>query len=81
MYRLEYEDMIPVTEWFGSEVDAMKIVKRLKLKEYNIRFIHFPFIPDATNIDGNIDPDGNTIYGNEGATLHWLNRWATKGRS
>tara|TARA_R100001163_G_C5067460_1_gene206619 strand:- start:3776 stop:4024 length:249 start_codon:yes stop_codon:yes gene_type:complete len=82
MYRLEYDQMIPVTEWFRSHADAMKIVDKLKLERYKIRFVGFPFTPhpEKVDADGHLDPDGNRIFGEEGAILHWLNRWATGGR-
>ena len=89
MVRMEYEGppqnidtghtIVQIrVEWFRSRTDAMKRVETEGLSEdqYKIRWIGFRFTPTEGNTDGYSDPDGNIIRGEEGAILHWLNRFA-----
>ena len=48
----------------------------LSFDQYKIRWIGFRFTPTEGNTDNYPDPDGNIIRGEEGAILHWLNRFA-----
>ena len=80
MIRLEYVEKSQGrrVEWFRDKEDAMKRVRRENIKDgqYDMRFVGFRFSPSNSNTDTYSDPDGNLIQGEEGAVLHWLNRYA-----
>ena len=72
MYRLQYIDKLnmPCCEWFLTNADAMKVVDRLEVEKYRIRFVEFPFTLTRHSV-------GPMSSASEDAhKLQWLNKWA-----
>ena len=81
MIRMEYHTPLERgfrVEWFRDKNDAMRRVEIEGLEggQYKMRWVGFRFRVDGGNTDSYPDPDGNLIRGEEGAILHWLNRFA-----